>query len=381
MKNKTILVFTGGGITSALNPTLYGILKEAKKYNIKVLGGLYGWRSVLNNGKMVDISNIYPEIIKNRGGSFLKSSRTNPFGDEGNIDEIKLNLKEKNIDAIIAIGGNDTLGAANRLFKEEKINIVAIPKTIDNDLSGTYYCPGFASAAHYFSEYVKEIKYDAAYSLSRVFIIEGMGQDAAWLTASACYGGADIIIPPEKKVNFKKVIKVLLDKYEKNGNYAVLVVGEKAQFDINLKSFDFTQNDDYNVKRKNYISIGLQEEIKKYMGNVTVKALYPGNYLQTGPATKIDSELSIKLGKEAIKLVRQKIFGKMANIIRKGNKLEISNIELSKTTKFKSLNNKYFNWDKFEATKEYFEYMKPILGKYKDFKNDPYYKLTKKINS
>lgn len=380
MKNKTILVFTGGGITSALNPTLYGILKEAKKYNIKVLGGLYGWRSILNNGKIIDISNINPETIKSRGGSFLRSSRINPLSEKNNIDEIKLNIKEKNIDAIIAIGGNDTLGAANKLFKEEKINIVGIPKTIDNDLSGTYCTPGFPSAAYYFSEFVKELKYDAAYSLSRIFIIESMGQDAGWLTASASYGGADIIIPPEKKVNFKKVVKVLMDKYEKNGNYAVLVVGEKAQFDKDIKSFDYTQNDDYKVKRKNYISISLQEEIKKEMGNVTVKAIYPGNYVQTGPSSKIDFDISVKLGKEAIKLIRQKDFGKMATIVRKKDKLEVSNIELSKTTKYKGLENKYFNWNTFEVTKEYLDYMKPILGKYKDFRSEPYYKILKKVN-
>ena len=172
MTKKTILVFNGGGLAPALNPTLYGVITKAKKQGFKILGGMYGWASLLDNGRIVDLTKLNIEPIKNIGGTFLRSSRTNPFNVKDGVTQLKDKIKEHKIDYLVAIGGNDTMGAAERLFREENLPIIGIPKTIDNDLPETYFTPGFPSAAFYFSSYVKEIREDAAYALSRIYIIE-----------------------------------------------------------------------------------------------------------------------------------------------------------------------------------------------------------------
>src|SRR3989338_694497 len=162
----TILTFTGGGIAPALNPTLYGIVTEAKKRGIRVLGGIRGWASLLEGGQIVDLTDIDPAPLSNQGGTLLRSSRTNPFKREGNREQIEKTLRAQGIDAIIAIGGDDTLGAAHRVHKEWNFPIVGIPKTVDNDLDGTYWTPGFPSAAQFTAQQTYDIKTHGAYARS-----------------------------------------------------------------------------------------------------------------------------------------------------------------------------------------------------------------------
>jgi len=379
MKNKTILVFTGGGLAPALNSTLYGIISSAKKNNIKILGGMFGWASLLNKGKIIDLSNINISAIKNIGGTFLRSSRFNPLIYKDGLKQVQKQIKKYNIDYIIAIGGNDTMGAAFKLF-QEGIPIIGVPKTIDNDLSKTYWSPGFPSAAHYLANFAMEIKKDAAYALSRIYIIESLGQDAGWLSAAASYGHADVIIPPEKEIDLNKVLKTIKFKYKDNGNYATVIIAQEVKFKQKLLRLDNDQSDHYKTKRSSYVCLALREKIKKYMKDVTVKALYPGNYLQSGYPIDIDKEFAIKLGKEAIKLVKKKASGKMVCLKRKKDKIIISNTDLDKAIKHQALPDDYFDWEKFRVTKKYLNYMEPILGKYKRISHDPYYKIIKKIN-
>lgn len=379
MKNKTILVFTGGGLAPALNSTLYGVISSAKKNNIKVLGGMFGWASLLDGGKIINLSNIDVNAIKNIGGTFLRSSRFNPLIYKDGLKQVQKQIKKYNIDYIIAIGGNDTMGAAFKLF-QEGISIIGVPKTIDNDLSKTYWSPGFPSAAHYLANFAMEIKKDAAYALSRIYIIESLGQNAGWLSAAASYGHADVIIPPEKEIDLNKVLKVIKFKYKDNGNYATVIIAQEAKFKQKLPRLDNDQSDHYQTKRSSYICLALREKIKEHMKNVTVKALYPGNYFQSGYPINIDKKFAIKLGKEAIKLIKGRGAGKMVCLIKKGNKIKTSNTNLKDAIKYRPLPDDYFDWDKFRVTKKYLNYMDPILGKYKRISHDPYYKIIKKVN-
>ena len=379
MKNKTILVFTGGGLAPALNSTLYGVIHTAQKNNIKVLGGMFGWASLLNNGKILNLSNIDISAIKDIGGTFLRSSRSHPLAQKDGLKQLKQQIKKYRIDHIIAIGGNDTMKAAYEL-SQKGIPIIGIPKTIDNDLSETYWSPGFPSAAHYLANFAVEIKKDAAYALSRIYIIESLGQDTGWLTAAASYGHADVIIPPEKEVDLNKVLKAIKAKYKDNGNYATVIVAQEAKFKQKLNRLDNDQFDHYKTKRSSYICLALREKIKEYIKGVTVKALYPGNYLQSGYPIDIDKKTAIELGKRAIKLVKKEESGKMTCLIRKGNKIKISDTDLSAAIKLKPMPDDYFDWDKFRVTKKYLNYMQPILGKYKRISHDPYYKLIRKVN-
>src|SRR3989338_5779867 len=180
MNKKTVLIFTGGGLAPALNPTLYGAITRARKEGFRILGGLYGWACLGANGKTIDLTKIDLEIIKKNGGTFLRSSPTHPFNSKNGLAELKKRIKKLKIDYIIAIGGDDTLGAAYKLHQQSIIPIDGAPKIIDNDLPETYWSPGFPSAAYYFSQFVKEIREDAAYALSRFFIVEALTAKAGW---------------------------------------------------------------------------------------------------------------------------------------------------------------------------------------------------------
>lgn len=380
LKNKSLIVFTGGGLAPALNATLYGVIKAAKKEKMKVFGGMQGWASLLGQAKIVDLSKINIEPIKSRGGTFLRSSRTNPLTTKAGPKKIKKNLNKYNIDYVIAIGGDDTLGASEKLFRTAKLNVVGIPKTIDNDLSGTYWTPGFPTAAYKLARFVKDIKIDAAYSLSRIFVIETFGMKAGWLTAASCYGQADVIIPPEKKNSLKNTIKIIKNRYQKNGNYAVVVVSQEACFDRGICALPAAdRQDQYSHKRQHFICLSLCQTIKDNLGITTVP-LYPGNLLQSANPIEVDRIFAHKLGQKAIELIKEKKFGFMARLQKSKTKIVTSQIPLSQAVgKYNALNDSLFDFKNLKVKKKFLNYLEPILGKYKVEKNS-YINLISKIN-
>ncbi len=369
MAKKTVIVLTGGGLAPALNPTLYGVITAARKQGYRVLGGVAGWLSLLEDGRRIDLSNVDVESIRNMGGTFLRSSRTNPFKVAGGVDAIKATLNREGIDAIIAIGGNDTLGAARELARKEGIPAVGIPKTIDNDLSGTYWCPGFPSAAHYISSFVREIREDAAYALQRIYVIEALGMHSGWLAASGSYGGADVIIPPEKTVSLQSVLKITQRRYRDNDNFAAVVVAQEAQFDEPLGVSYDDQHDQYSTKRQQYIALSLRAVIAEKLG-ITTRMLYPGNYFETGAPIPVDRDYAIQLGTFAVGLVRDGHFGTMASLRRpdaRGVQLEVVRESLDEVVgedKLRKLPPGMFDYKKLRVTQKFFDYMEPALGKY-----------------
>lgn len=379
-----ILVFTGGGLAPALNPTLYGVIKTAQKKGWQVLGGKFGWASMLPDGKTIDLTKVNINVLKNHGGTILRSSRTNPFKTENIVEIIKNRIKELDIDAIIAIGGDDTLGAAKKL-SEAGVPIIGIPKTIDNDLATTYFTPGFPSAAFYLSDFVRQIKEDAAYTLSRIFIIESLGMKAGWLATSSIYGGADIIIPCEWEIDLEYLTKKVKEVYEKNGNYAVIVLGQEAKFNPQLNAVEDTQlGEQFGHKRQHFVCLALRDYLKEKLG-IETKALYPGNYLESDSPIKIDQKLAIKLGQKAIELVAKKQFGMTPVISRphpEKNKLQVDIVPINEvaTEKYNSMPAEYFDLKNFQPTQKFLDYMEPILGKYKKT-DDEYTKLIKLINN
>ena len=381
MTKKTILVFNGGGLAPALNPTLYGVITKAKKQGFRILGGMYGWASLLDNGRVIDLTKLNIEPIKNIGGTFLRSSRTNPFNVKDGITQLKDKIKEHKIDYLVAIGGNDTMGAAEKLFREHNLPIIGIPKTIDNDLPETYFTPGFPSAAFYFSSYVKEIREDAAYALSRIYIIEAMGQDAGWLVAAGVYGGADIIVPPEKKIKVEKILDIVEKKYAENGYFAVIALSEQAKFDQPIEGIAQDQKDSFNVSRKSFTSLPLRNLIKEKLG-IDCKALVPGNYWESGQPIEIDKIFAIKLGQKSIDLIKKERFGEMTCLKKKGKKIVVDSVALKKVfakEKIKKLGADMFDFDNLKPKKKFLNYLESILGKPKN-QNNGYYQLIKKIN-
>ncbi|MFH0952171.1 MAG: 6-phosphofructokinase [Patescibacteria group bacterium] len=381
--NKTILVFTGGGLAPALNPTLYGVISAAKKNNYRILGGLFGWQCLSEEGNILDLTDYNIESLKSVGGTFLRSSRTNPFHEEGKIDSLKKKLKEHSIDVVVAIGGDDTLGAAKNLFVNEGIATIGIPKTIDNDLMGTYFTPGFPSAAYYLYSFAEQIKIDAAYALSRIYIVESLGQKVGWLTAASVYGQPDVILPPEKKYDLDKVLTAIKDRYRENGNFATVVVSEEANFSNGLEGQADDQKESFGHQRKNFIALELRKVIKQRL-NIDCKAVFPGNWLQAGPPIEIDRDFGIKLGHHAIELIKSGSFGSMPCIKRKedSKELYVGSVLLTEVTyenQRKCLTGELFDFDEFKPRQSYLDYLEPILGKYNQPDSD-YWRLISSIN-
>ncbi len=374
---KRVLVFTGGGIIKVLNSTLIGVVNEAKKSGIEVFGGIGGWSSLVDDSRFVDLTRMKIDHLGDIGGSFLRTSRVNPFKVPEGEKKVFEKIKKHKIDAVIAIGGNDTLGTAKKLHKKG-LNVVGIPKTIDNDLSGTYFTPGFPSAAKHMAEYVSLLRRDAATSYHGIVVIESMGGHAGWLPASTIYGDADIIVPPEKSVDMDYFLKYLEDYYNKNNHYCVIVVSKEADFGIKGLSI---QPDAYGQPLRDAIAISLKQEIVKKIKSLrgSCRAVIPGHIVSAGKPIEIDKKIAFDLGRESVRLVKDKKFGQMPNIVldKKSKKLKIGSIKLDKVVgdkNYRILDESYFDFKNFRPKKKFLDYMQPILGKHEPGHKE-YYKF------
>lgn len=383
LEGKKILFFTGGGLASALNASLWGAIASAREAGMKIYGGLYGWACLLPEGRIIDLTNFDLDPIQKRGGTFLRSSRTNPFKTKEGPDLVKEKLRKLGIDFVVAIGGDDTLGAARKFFEEHQLKIVGIPKTVDNDLSATYFTPGFPTGAKAISEYTARIRRDAAYCVRRIFVIESMGGKAGWVTAASSYGNADVILPPEKEIKLDRVIELTERRYKENQNFAVVVVAQHARFDRKVKGVELG-TDQYGIKRRWLISYGLKEELEKALKK-EIMVVVPGHHVSAGNPIEIDQELAALLGEKAIELIKQEKFGYMSAIKRPdplSNTLKVEAVPLTEAVgkeKYRNLTEDYFDYENFRAKPKFFDYMEPILGKYTEPDKD-YYQLIFKIN-
>ncbi|MFA6525069.1 MAG: 6-phosphofructokinase [Patescibacteria group bacterium] len=318
-KKKTIITFTGGGLAAALNATLYGVISAGQKKGYKVLGGIEGWKSLLVGGKTIDLTDIDLSVLQTHGGTFLRSSRTNPLKEDNGIDQLKSRIKELGIDAIVAIGGDDTMSAAYEVSKQLAIPVIGLPKTVDNDLPGTYWSPGFPTAASKIINITKQVKEDAAYALKRVFLVETIGMKAGWIPAASCLADPDLIVVPEREVSLDSLMQAIEKKYKSNGEYATVVIAEEVRFDRSVSGISDNQKDKFRKEsRQNFISIGLREKIKEELG-IYAQCIIPRNYLQTGKPIDIDREYAIKLGEYAVELLEKGESGKMCCIVRPDN--------------------------------------------------------------
>ncbi len=385
MNQKTVLVFTGGGLAPALNPTLYGVIRTAQQAGFRVLGGLHGWASLGANGRVIDLTEFDTSPIEHVGGTFLRSSRTNPFAVDDGVAILKEKLREYKVDYVVAIGGDDTLGAAYKLFQHEGIPIVGIPKTIDNDLQQTYWTPGYPTAAFLTAQYAYNIKMDAAYALSRVFVIEVLGRQSGWLTAAAAFGLADVILPPEREYKLDAVLQAVQQRYEANGNYVTVVLSEEARFDRDVQGMLQAANaaDSFQVQRKAFVAMGLCKKITEELG-ISGKPLFPGNFMQTGNPIDIDAAIARQLGVHAVKLLQQGACGRMAGITRPDPQqlqVGITDIPLAEAVgSVRFLDDTYFDFETFQVRDAYLQYAEPFLGSYTAREHDAYRSLVWSIS-
>lgn len=302
-------ILTGGGDCPGLNPVIRAVVRKALLAGYEVVGIKNGWKGLVENDTMAlnleTVSGILP-----KGGTILGTSRTNPYKKEGELQKVKDNFKKMGLGALIAVGGEDTLGVASKLTGEGIPNIVGVPKTIDNDLSATDYTFGFDTALNIATECIDRL-HTTAESHHRVMVAELMGRHAGWIALEAgIAGGADVILIPEIPIDMEEVCEILKKRRARGKTFSIVVVAEGAHFKDNSFVTQEQKLDSFGHVRLGGIGENLANEIEKRTGYET-RVTVLGHIQRGGSPTAFDRVLGTRLGVKAVELVTKKKFGRM----------------------------------------------------------------------
>jgi 6-phosphofructokinase 1 len=308
-------ILTGGGDCPGLNAVIRAVVRKGIfHYNDQFVGFLEGWRGVLENNT-IDLDLKAVTGILHRGGTILRTSRTNPAKKEGGLEKAMETLKKNNLDALIAIGGDDTQSVSLKLF-QRGIKVVAVPKTIDNDLSGTDMCFGFVTAVTIATEAIDRV-HSTAEAHNRVIVVEVMGRDSGWIALySGIAGGADVILIPERPFDLDEVADTLKRRHARGTYFSIVVVAEGAKLANKVISDESKKVDEFGHARLGGIGISLAEEIEARTGFET-RSVVLGHTQRGGTPTAFDRMLATRYGVGAIDLVHKGTFGHMVAL--KGN--------------------------------------------------------------
>ncbi|MGW5567052.1 6-phosphofructokinase [Streptomyces tendae] len=302
-------VLTGGGDCPGLNAVIRAVVRKGvQEYGYDFTGFRDGWRGPLE-GDTVPLDIPAVRGILPRGGTVLGSSRTNPLKHRDGIRRIKENLSALGVDALITIGGEDTLGVATRLADEYGVPCVGVPKTIDNDLSATDYTFGFDTAVGIATEAIDRL-HTTAESHMRVLVVEVMGRHAGWIALhSGLAGGANVILIPEQRFDVEQVCTWVTSRFR--ASYApIVVVAEGAtprDGDMVLKDESL---DSYGHVRLSGVGEWLAKQIEKRTGK-EARTTVLGHVQRGGTPSAFDRWLATRFGLHAIDCVRDGDFGKM----------------------------------------------------------------------
>ncbi|OGS40166.1 MAG: pyrophosphate--fructose-6-phosphate 1-phosphotransferase [Euryarchaeota archaeon RBG_13_31_8] len=330
---KKIAVLTGGGDCPGLNAVIRAVVKKSIKNNWQILGIKNGWMGLIN-GEIELLTDYSVSGILPKGGTIIGTSRTNPFKNEGDPKKIIDNIKKFGIDAVVAIGGDDTLSVAYKLFKIG-VPTIGVPKTIDNDVVGTDYTFGFDTAVSIVTEAIDRL-HTTAESHNRVMVVEVMGRHAGWIaTVAGIAGGADEILIPEVPFNLEEICKNLKKRYDRGKKFSIIAVAEGAQPKIeDVKNngeeiiiqnagdkvlvTQSTEKDAFDHVRLGGIGNFLAKEIEKRM-HVETRVTVLGHVQRGGTPTARDRVLATRFGIAAVELIKNEDFGKMVAL--KGDKI------------------------------------------------------------
>jgi len=311
MALKKVGILTGGGDAPALNAVIRGVVFRLAKEGVETFGFLEGWRGLLENNSMPLTIKDVAEIV-DKGGTIIGSSRTNPYkkADE-DVPKVLGTLKKNKVDALVAVGGDDTLGVASRLYDDHKINVVGVPKTIDNDLSCTDYTFGFDTAVNRAMEAMDNLK-TTAFSHRRCLVVECMGRHAGWITAYAgMAAGADYIMVPEEPVDMGAVCESLKRRREQGDVFNIVAVSEGAT----VKSGEYVTKD-AEIDEFGHVKLGgVAKTIAKMIEEGTgfeTRSVVLGHLQRAGAPTAYDRILGTRYGVKAAEMVLAGEFGKMA---------------------------------------------------------------------
>jgi 6-phosphofructokinase 1 len=310
---KVIGILTGGGDCPGLNAVIRAVVRKAFQSGIKVVGIKNGWKGLMEKDTVeLDLNSVSGVLPK--GGTILGTSRTNPYKKPDDAKKVIENYKKLGLEALIAIGGEDTLGVADKLLKEKAgLNIVGCPKTIDNDLSGTDFTFGFDTAVNIATEAIDRL-HTTAESHHRIMVVEVMGRHAGWIAIySGLASGADIILIPEVPIDLDEVCDVLKKRKARGKGFSIVVVAEGAEFKAGQVVTKEERLDAFGHVRLGGIGETLAEEIEKrtqFETRVTVL----GHIQRGGTPSAFDRVIATRFGVKAMDLVLEKKFGYMASL-------------------------------------------------------------------
>ena len=304
---------TGGGDCPGLNAVIRALVRTNANRGGTTLGFLEGWRGLVENNH-IDLTTEGTDDIIARGGTILGSSRTNPFKDESSLESLLETIRSNGLDALIAIGGDDTLGVAHRLNDEHGINTIGIPKTIDNDLSSTDVTFGFDTSINVVMEAVDRLR-TTAESHRRVMVIETMGRHAGWIT---CFSGistaADYFLIPEEKPDLDHMCELLKHRRQQGKMYGIVIVSEGVE----LPQADGFVTQDTELDEFGHVKLGgvgeiIAELIERRTG-IETRVVTLGHLQRGGAPSAYDRVLGTRLGVHAARLAHEGRFGQMVSL-------------------------------------------------------------------
>src|SRR5579872_5005824 len=307
-------VLTGGGDCPGLNAVIRAVVRKGlDSYQDELFGFRDGWRGVIENNceelTYESIRGILP-----RGGTILRSSRTNPFKREDGLERVRATYADQQLDAVIAIGGEDTLGVASRLHAEG-LPVVGVPKTIDNDLGATDVTFGFDTALHIATEAIDRL-HTTAESHNRILVVEVMGRHAGWIALhSGIAGGADVILIPEVPFDIDEVCERIRRRHARGRYFSIVVASEGAVPRDGTMTEESGELDEFGHPRLVKRGIGqfLEHEIESRTGFET-RATVLGHVQRGGTPTAFDRVLATRFGLKAIDAVHDGALGMMASL-------------------------------------------------------------------
>ena len=302
-------MLTGGGDCPGLNAVIRAVSRRVLTQGGEVIGVLEGWKGLVEGlfeplGPR-EISGLLP-----RGGTILRTSRTNPYKLEGGVERVLANFERERLDALVAIGGEDTLGVAARLYEEHGFPVVGVPKTIDNDLSGTDSTFGFDTAVSIVTEAIDRL-HTTAESHNRVMVVEVMGRHTGWIAVmSGIAGGADVILIPEQPISIDEACDDIRRRHERGKDFSIVVVSEGYELE---GVADQGEADQFGHVRLSQRGVGeaLAREIEERTGFET-RVTVLGHVQRGGSPTPRDRVLATRFGLKAADLAHEQNFGRMA---------------------------------------------------------------------
>jgi len=304
-------LLTGGGDCPGLNPVIRGIVRRGiDHHGHEIFGFRKGWKGVLENDA-IELTRENTSGILHRGGTILGTSRTNVYKTENGEERVLASLKERGIDVLIPIGGDDTLGVARKLFAAG-FPTVGVPKTIDNDLNATDFTFGFQTAVQIATEAIDRL-HSTAESHDRVIVCEVMGRDAGWIACwSGMAGGADVILVPERPFDVDEVCAHITNRHENTGKtFSIVVVAEGAtRSDGGSAATAADTLDSFGHVRLGGIAFELEKEIEQRTGYES-RATVLGHIQRGGSPVAFDRVLGTRFGVAAIDAASNGDFGKM----------------------------------------------------------------------